>query len=189
MLTKVRLDGVMGKEFGREWEFDVSSPAEALRMIEANKPGLKKWIIENRDTYNAYRVVCTYADGREEALNDDTYALQRQVTSIRFTPTVSGSGGAVKAIVGIIIVAVNFITGFNNPYVYQFGAALILGGVIEMLSPRPKTQNQSGDSASSFYFDGPVNTEMQGSPVPLVYGRVITGSHVISAAVSIDEVV
>ena len=188
MLTKVRLDGVMGKKFGKQWEFDVSSPAEALRMIEANSPGLKNWIIGNCEKYSAYRVVCTYDDGRKEELEDSTYIASRtNLKSIRFTPVVKGASGVAKIVVGAIMIAVGyFVPGPWTPYLYKIGAALILGGVVELLSPRPTRDKK--DELTSFYFDGPTNTEQQGNPVPLIYGRMLVGSHPISASVSIDEI-
>ncbi len=190
MLTKVRLDGVMGKKFGKDWEFEVSSPAEALRMIEANKPGLRRWVVENIETYNAYRVTCVYEDDHEEDLSDESYQLVRKnLKEIRFTPTVAGASGVAKIIVGAIMIAVGyFVPGPWSPYLYKIGAALILGGVIEALSPRPKTKNSDEGNETSYYFDGPANTEKQGAPVPLVYGRMMTGSHTISASISVDEV-
>lgn len=190
MLTKVQLDGVMGKKFGKSWDLAVSSPAEALRMIEANKPGLRNWIVQNREKYDAYRVVCVYEDGREEALNDDTYPLERGgIKTIRFTPTVSGASGIVKIVVGVIAIAVAyFVPGAWSPYLYKFGAAMILGGIVEALSPRPKTKTDQGESINSYYFDGPANTDQQGAAVPLIYGRVLAGSHPISASISVDEV-
>jgi predicted phage tail protein len=191
MLTKVRLDGVMGKKFGKEWELDVSSPAEALRMIEANSPGLKSWVVQNRDKYSAYRVICVYDDGREEALDDDTYVATRtNLKLIRFSPTVAGSSGVVKVIVGALLIIGSFyVPGPWSKFMFQAGVSLALSGVIEILSPRPKLPDGSNeDSAKSFYFDGAVNTEMQGRPIPLIYGRVLTGSHPISASISVDEI-
>lgn len=185
MLTKVRLDGVMGKKFGKDWELDVSTPAEALRLIEANSPGLKRWIVENTTTYDAYRVTCVYDDDREEDLNDDTYGVTRaNLKEIRFTPTVTGSGGIVKVVVGVVLIIAG--TVWTQPWMVQMGAMMVLGGVIELLTFTPKKDSQD-DSFSSFYFDGPTNTERQGAPVPLIYGRVLVGSHPISAAISIDE--
>jgi predicted phage tail protein len=193
MLTKVRLDGVMGKKFGKEWELDVSSPAEALRMIEANSPGLKRWVLDNREKYDAYKVICVYEDGREEALDNDTYVASRtNLKSIRFTPTVAGASGIVKVIVGaVLIVASFYVTAAGFPTLgkamLQIGATLALSGVIEILSPRPTKLDGNAD-AKSFYFDGAVNTEMQGNPIPLIYGRMLVGSHPISASISVDEI-
>lgn len=191
MLTTVRLDGVMGKKFGKSWELAVSSPAEALRMIEANRPGLRAWVVANQAKYDAYRIVCVFENGREEILDEDTFPIHRgQLKSIRFTPVVSGASGSIgKIVVGALLIAASFIAPTAiSPYLFNIGASLILGGIIETLSPRPKTQNSNGEDISSFYFDGPVNTDRQGAPVPLIYGRVMAGSHPISASINIDEV-
>lgn len=186
MLTKVRLDGVMGKKFGKDWELDVTSPSEALRMIEANRPGLRSWIIQNREKYNAYRIVCTFDDGREEELEDSTYVATRtNLVSIRFTPTVAGASGIVKVFVGVVMVVVG--TVWEQPWLIKMGAAMILGGVVQMLTFQPKKEPDK-EGPGSNYFDGPANTERQGNPVPLIYGRVMTGSHPISASISIDEI-
>ena len=64
------------------------------------------------------------------------------------------------------------------------GASMILGGVIELLSPVAKTNSGDGESATnkpSYNFNGAINTQAQGHPVPLAYGRVMCGSAVISA--------
>lgn len=196
MLTKVRLDGVMGKKFGRHWELDVTSPVEALRLIEANSPGLKRWIADNREKYNAYKIVCVYDTGVKEALSDETLLVERKnLVSIRFTPTVAGAGGAAKIIVGSLLLFAALytwggtgalLTGAWGTAATSIGASLLLGGVIELLSPRPKTDKS--DESKSYYFDGASNTELQGSPIPLIYGRVRVGSHPISASITVDEI-
>lgn len=191
MLTTVRLDGVMGRKFGKSWELAVSSPAEALRLIEANRPGLRAWVVANKAKYDAYRIVCVFDSGREEVLDDDTFPIHHgQLKSIRFTPVVSGaSGGIGKIVVGALLIAASFVApALISPFLFNLGAAMILGGVIEALSPRPKVQDGNGTDISSYYFDGPVNTDRQGAPVPLIYGRVMAGSHPISASINVDEV-
>lgn len=187
MLTKVRLDGVMGKKFGREWELSVSSPSEALRLIEANQPGLRAWMIQNAKTYEGYEVVCVYVDGSQEHLDDSSYLLERgQLAEIRFTPVIVGASSTIKMIVGVVMVVAGVY--FDQPWLVKMGATMILGGVIEALSPRPSQTERDGSQSNSYYFDGPANTEVQGAPVPLIYGRLLVGSHPISASISVDEV-
>lgn len=188
MLTKVILSGPLGKKFGRNWELDVSGPAEALRMINANVVGFRKWIADNAKKYQEYRVTVEYEDGRKADLDNNDFAAHCKVKTIRFAPLVRGASGIAKVIVGVIMIAVSiFIPGPWSPYLFKIGAALALTGVIELLSPRPKTKNPDGTELNSYYFDGPLNTEEQGRPVPLIYGRVMTGSQAISASISIDE--
>ena len=189
MLTAVYLEGPMGKALGREWNLHVNSPREALALIEANGVRVKHWIRQNLEKYSHYRVVCEFPDGRREELSEEEYkTLVMRPSVIRFVPLVVGAGGAVKTILGIVLIVVGAI--FQQPWLMKLGATMVLGGIIEMLSPRPKNNdatNSERKDKTSYYFDGPVNTTGQGIPVPLIYGRVRCGSHVISAAVSVDQ--
>lgn len=190
MLTTVTLYGPLGKEFGRDWELAVSSPAEAIRLIEANKPGFMNWIRGNLDKYDRYKVIVDYHDGRKEYLDSDTFPLERSVKRIRFVPIVTGAGGGIgKMIVGALLIALSFIPTPASPFLMAAGVSLMLGGVIELLSPQPKKAKDQGirEDGTSYFFDGPVNTTQQGVPVPLIYGRVLVGSHAISANVSVDQ--
>lgn len=187
MLTTIRLDGAPGKLFGKEWKLAVSSPAEAIALIDANKPGLKRWIINNREGLDGFRVTCTYENGIEEDLDDKSYMMPRKnLTSIRFTPIAKGASSVVRIIVGVILIVAS---PYLGPWATQVGITLIASGVIEMLSPRPKLGNTNdANDIKSYYFDGPVNTEEQGSPVPLIYGRVMAGSFAVSASISTDDI-
>lgn len=190
MLTTVTLYGPLGKEFGRDWELAVSSPAEALQLIEANKPGFRNWIRNNLNNYDRYKVIVDYHDGKKEHLDQDTFALERSVKRIRFVPIVTGAGGGIgKMIIGAVLIAIGFfIPSPLTPYLYAAGAALMLGGITELISPRPKKQDANvRQDGTSYFFDGPVNTTQQGVPVPLIYGRVLVGSHAISAKVTVDQ--
>lgn len=188
MLTKVILEGPMGKEFGREWAFAINSPREALSMVNANKPGVFNWIRANLQKYATYRVVCEYEDGRVEELDKDAYMLKGRPALIRFVPLVEGASDVVRTIVGAILVVVGVV--YEQPWMVNIGASMMIGGVIEMLSPRPKMDERNGaegEGKSSYYFNGPANTTNQGVPVQLVYGRMLVGSHAISAAVTVDQ--
>lgn len=189
MLTKVILEGPMGKAFGKKWELQVNSPSEALRMIDANKPGVFAWIKANLQKYSHYRVVCEYEDGRVEHLAEGDYPLERKMKTIRFVPVISGAGGAFQAILGIVLIVVGCVVPGMQALIWV-GAGMLIGGVAAMLAPKPNAssndQSQSANS-TSYYFDGPANTTMQGVPVQLIYGTCLVGSHSISAAVTVDQ--
>ncbi len=67
------------------------------------------------------------------------------------------------------------------------GTSLALTGVSEMLFPLPDN-DMEGDPRISFSFTGLQNTSRAGTPVPICYGEIITGSVVISADITTDEV-
>ena len=62
------------------------------------------------------------------------------------------------------------------------GAGLILSGVSEMLYPT-QTAEFEDNPQISFSFSGTQNTARAGTPVPIVYGEIFTGSVVISGDV------
>ena len=55
------------------------------------------------------------------------------------------------------------------------GMGLLLGGASMMLAPDTPDGNQA-KKAENYLFSGPINTVKQGSPIPLIYGRMVTGS-------------
>jgi len=73
----------------------------------------------------------------------------------------------------------------------SIGVSLVLGGIAQALSPTPGISSlERGREAArleSFSFSGIVNTSQQGLPVPIAYGRVFTGSGVISSALDVDQ--
>ena len=75
----------------------------------------------------------------------------------------------------------------GQPWMVSAGWGMIVGGVIGLLTPVPKTPG-SADNGNSYYFNGPVNTVQQGVPVPLIYGRCLVGSQIISAHTSVDQI-
>ena len=70
------------------------------------------------------------------------------------------------------------------------GGFLLLSGVSEMLFPLPETNDfdNEEDPRLSFSFSGLQNTSRAGTPVPIVYGEIMTGSVVISAAIDTNQV-
>ena len=90
--------------------------------------------------------------------------------------TGAAAGGAFGTFVGTALSAV--------------GATMVLGGVSGMLFPLPPEPDFSseGDPRISFNFSGTQNTSRAGTPVPIVYGEIFTGSVVISAAIDTEQV-
>ena len=92
------------------------------------------------------------------------------------------------------------------------GASLVLGGVSQMLSPQPEVPTLGGSGGGnrtapgentnatgpqgvsratsgeqSYAFSGPANTVGIGATVPLVYGKLLIGSHLISSKVEVTS--
>lgn len=102
--------------------------------------------------------------------------------------------GAMSAGEGALLAGAGISTlGFSAPLIGSFtignlalaGGAMILGGIIQMISPQPKSQ--TAQSTNSYLLSGLGNTTQQGAPVPLVYGKTRTGSVVVSAGYTAED--
>jgi predicted phage tail protein len=73
------------------------------------------------------------------------------------------------------------------------GALSLAGGIMTMLTKTPSMSNYGAGAGAqqhpSFIFNGAVNNTVQGVPVPLVYGRHLTGSTVIYAGMYAESAV
>ena len=187
-MRKVKLYGELAKKFGREFMLEVESVAEAVRALSANFPGFEKELMTAHLRGIEYVVRADKRDVTEMELNN---SLAPQET-IRIAPITVGrkKGGFFQTIIGAILIVVGVvITAAWGAYLIQAGVALAAGGIIQMLVPVPKTDDPSErpENKPNTYFDGAVNTLAQGHPVPLGYGKLMVGSAVISAGLTVEE--
>ena len=142
----------------------------------------------------------------KEDVNIDELHFPIGKSDIKFVPVISGSGGIGKALLGGALIALSFSAGiFTAPLTmsggfaaaglgakaaFGIGAGLVLSGVSDMLFPTPKMPQFSSeqDPRLSFSFSGTQQTSRAGTPVPLVYGEIFTGSVVISSSIDTEQV-
>lgn len=200
----VKVYGALKKRLGQgRFELDVATPAEAIRALCANFPGLQKWIIDSEQDGIGYKVKV----GKEAIEEDNLEDLhlpwsERDVFSI--TPVLTGAGrGWGKVLIGALIIGSAMLFGpggawASNAFTIGSGAAKVmtsvglsvsLMGVAEMLSPVPPGPPEDPNNVSSFNFSGVVNTSRIGTPVPIAYGRVFVGSSVISSGLDVDQLI
>ena len=206
MLRKVRLYGQLAEFVGRKViEADLSSAAEAVRMLIANFPGLDGHMADRH-----YKVLV--GDG---ALTLDDLHNPVGQEEIKIVPVVVGAGGgnifsiiAGIALIGVAIASagagfalgakgVGFIstagagTFSAAALAGNIGVGLVLLGTAGLIAPTPaipQGPDTQQDPRKSFSFSGIQNTSRGGTPVPIVYGKTLTGSVVISAGVDTEQV-
>lgn len=190
-LKKIRLHGVLGDKFGRIHKLAVDSPQEAVKALSTIIPGFHRFMIDSE------RMGLTFAvfEGKRN-LSRDELALQANGEDIRISPVIIGSkkAGMFQTILGAVLVAAGFVASFTpaaalSPYLYMSGASMMLGGVVQMLSPMPGglASRQSPDNKPSYAFGGPVNTIAQGNPVGILYGKRRIGGAIISAGIYAED--
>lgn len=193
-MKKIQLLGELGKKFGKNFSMDVKNPAEAVRALCTNFPAFKQHLLDSEKRGIAYKVLV----GKEAQTVEDLHNPSGK-QSIKFVPVLIGAGGngVVPVIIGAVLIAVGVVAGVFfpgnpvSPYLISAGIAMVIGGVVQMLTPMPNlnsdTSNNQPDNKPSYVFNGGVNTSAQGYPVPVGYGRMIVGSAVISAGIVAEE--
>ena len=203
MLRKVKLYGELAKFVGhKEFEVQVDTVGKAVSFLIHNFPGIESYM-----SPKYYQVKVGSYDIDK---NEIDYPVGRE--DIHFIPMISGAGrGMGKILLGAVLIGiaiaapgagfafgskgVGFIATGAAPNalmaaIGNIGIGLTLMGVSEMLFPLPKPQKfeSEEDPRLSFSFSGMQNTSRAGTPVPIVYGEIMTGSVVISAAIDTNQV-
>jgi predicted phage tail protein len=213
----VKVYGALRKKLGQcRFQFEADTPAQVLKALCVNFPGLDKWLIDSEQDGISYRVTV----GKEKITQQNALLIaapfsEREVFSI--TPVIVGAGegaGQILAGIGLVTAAILLapvgggflglgagaltsagftLGGAASIAIGGIGAAMILGGVAQALSPAPvqstSTFERGREAAKleSFSFSGIVNTAKQGLPVPIAYGRVFVGSAVISSGLDVES--
>ena len=203
MLRKLKLYGELAEFVGhKEFEIQVDSLAKAVSFLVNNFPQIEKYM--NPQYYQVK--VGNYAVNEEEI----HHPIGQE--DIHIVPVISGAGsGTGKILLGAALIAGAFLTGgvtaagffggagvtgslagagFLTKAAIGIGGALVLSGVSDMLFPLPKPKEfkSEQDPQLSFSFSGTHNTSRAGTPVPIVYGEIVTGSVVISGAIDTQQV-
>lgn len=194
MMQTIRLYGKMGKLFGRVHRADLAtgSVAEAVAYLRANFKGVDEYLgrAKTRDGVG-FAVFRGKENLAKDQLRDPCFGEE-----IRIAPIILGSkkAGVFQIIIGAVIVVVGAVLtayGYGSIGVpmMKFGATIIAGGIIQMLTPRPKglSAQDRPESTPSYAFNGPVNTQAQGHPVPVLYGKMWVGSAVVSAGMDVKD--
>lgn len=179
MIT-VLLYGHLRRQFGKFHRFDIRTPAEAIAALSANFPGFREYVLRHSEP--GYKVVV----GRE--CRDETTLTHPADDVIRIVPVVAGaSDGWGKTIIGAILIVVGAF--FEQGWMVKIGAALVLGGVAQLLAGTPKQNSTTdADNLPSYGFNGALNTTAQGNPVQWFYGEGIVGSQVISVGIDTEQI-
>ena len=163
----VKVYGALRERLGQcRFELNVATPAQAIKALCVNFPGLDKWLVDSEKDGVGYRVKV----GKQEATPDDVSVLglpwsEREVFSI--TPVIAGAGGWGRVLFGALLIGASFVTfggtlfaggtglgtsaaglvqtatatgiyaGAGSAALGVIGAGLVLTGVAQIISPTP----------------------------------------------------
>ena len=207
MMRNIIFHGELAEFIGhKSLEAKVSTVAETMRFLICNFPKVEAYMAQRY-----YKIIISKSEIEESELH---YPMGS--SDIIIVPVISGAGGNFgKIFLGAALIGASFLfpgAGLFGTYgpgmtpaviagkgafattvgtaLSAVGAVMVLSGVSDMLFPLPQEPDFSseGDPRISFNFSGTQNTSRAGTPVPIVYGEIFTGSVVISAAIDTEQV-
>jgi len=202
MLRKIKLYGELAKFLGQKtFEAEVNNAAQAIRFLVVNFPKLEKHMSDRH-----YKVILDNWELKEKELH-----YPSGVSDIKIVPVVGGAGGNFgQVLLGAALIGASFMfpgagmfgttsffgqTAVAGGFLTKvgtitsvIGASLVLNGISQMLTPVETIPESNQDPRRSFNFSGIQNTSKAGVAVPVIYGRTMTGSVVISANITNEQV-
>lgn len=209
MLKTIKLYGILGQKFGREFKLDVANTREAMRalsvqiagfehfMLHAHEQGLRFAVFlkrKNSSNKRGKKRPAIYDHETKRLITGDNIGeeqldMNTEADTIHIVPRVIGAGGnngILQLVLGAILIAASFIPGIGQAAQVALigaGAGMAMGGVASMLMPKidnTQDQNQDGNRANKG-FGGAVTTVAQGNPLPILYGQREIGGFIESA--------
>ncbi|MGR3892844.1 tail assembly protein [Pseudomonas sp. 1176_21] len=184
-MTTIKLSGSLAQKFGRTHRRQIDS-GEVWEVFKALKATLEGFEAEIQRLDGMGLRFAVFRNRKNVGAEDFGRGGAREV---RIVPVIGGSkrGGLLQTIVGVAMVVAGAVTG--QAWAMQIGAAMALGGVIQMLSPQAKGLSQSAapENRPSYAFGSANNTTASGNPVPICIGERRWGGAIISASIYAED--
>ena len=205
MLRKLKLYGELANFIGhKEFEIQVHNLPQAISFLVNNFPEVEKYMNPKH-----YLVKVGNYEITENEIHDP---IGQQ--DIHIIPVISGAGGDTfnTILLGAALIGASFFfpgaglfgtqaigatgaaglagTGIGTLIgtgISAIGAGLVLQGIGNILYPVEDPTFEDNPQIS-FNFAGTQNTARAGTPVPIVYGEIFTGSVVISGDIDTEAV-
>lgn len=193
-MTVIELSGSLAKQFGKTHKRLVRTKAEAIHALCKTINNFERYLNNSKLRGLTFAV---FVGKKNVGIDELGYPVTDDV--IKIVPVIIGSkqAGVLQTIIGAVLVVVGVVIGVMSSGTLsavgfgmaKLGAAMALGGVIQMLSPQTSglASKQDADNQASYAFGGVTNTAAQGYPVPLLYGKRRIGGAIISAGIYVED--
>lgn len=190
MMRNIYLEGEFGDRYGKELRANVDSVRDAFRLIDANYPDFKAYLVSCHEKNIGFTVdVAGKAIEKEEDL---IFPIQSGDIVISPIPAGSKSSGigkilAAVAIIAFLVINPTAIAGGGNLISAAFSGglgtvgtiavqggislslSLAMTGIQQLMAPDPATDV---DEPASYMFNGSEQNVIEGDPVPILYGEL-----------------
>ena len=170
-MTLEKIHGILAREYGNSFKFDLPNPKNVLEAIDCNKTGFIKRLVQLQKQGFCYDIIIN----KKRVTQEEHISGVRNPETIDLVPAIAGSGPAFfLPLVG------------GSALLANIASALFFAVVSYALTPKPEVEAleiEADAAKSSLIFSNTVNVASQGSPVPIGYGRLKVGSQVIQATI------
>lgn len=184
MLTTIKLNGLLGKEFLSELQADVHTVREVINFLCCYFENFKHYVLGTDWLYS----IIIKAPSWQREIDENSPELLLPITglTVEITPYIQGSGEVGKFLTSIAMIGIGIalttIPGVGAMAV-NFGWGLIVSGATGILQSvlfgNPSTHinndpsEMSLDDRRSSFFQSPGYSTKEGTPIPLVFGSVL----------------
>lgn len=185
-LKTIRFHGILREKFGKEWQLEVESVKEAMRLLAVQINGLEHFMM------NAHHKGLRFAvfTDKRKTISKTEVDMTTGSELIRIVPIVEGAGGGgvLSTILGVALIAtglfapLGMIGGVAGAFsLIGAGMGVTMGGIAQMMMPKIQTDEANSDgNRANHGFGGAVTTIAQGNPVPILYGEFEVGGFIIN---------
>lgn len=194
MARNVYLVGELAEKFGSKFSIAGNSYQDALKCIDVNRPGFRKYILECMDNDIAFTFETESGTQKAEKEEDLIIPLEPGDITIATIPAGSKSGFA-KIFAAVVLFAVvgPWMAGKATAAATAQGVAaaegtflgmkaatitnavnsmalnLAITGIQQVLAPDPSVDN---DEPTNYLFSGDSQNILEGDPIPVLYGEL-----------------
>ncbi|MEB2756169.1 tail assembly protein [Citrobacter freundii] len=187
------------QRFGRRFSLSIKTGAEAIYALAMQVPGFRQ---KMNDGW--YQIRIAGLDVDETSLSARLHEPLPDGAIIHIVPRMAGakSGGLLQVVLGAVAIGASLFTAGGSlalwgsalsagaisasSVLFSMGAAMMLGGVAQMLTPQAKipSSRQTDKGKQNTYFSSLDNMVAQGNALPVLYGEMLVGSRTISQEIS-----
>ena len=191
-MTHIYVRGILGKKFGNHFTGFVKNAHSAIKLIDANKNGFFKTLLDLNKKNVFYAVIC---DGKI-IKNENDFLENKKIKKIDIVPLIIGSGVAIALAIGFTAntLAATIAAGVINAIIgaiVSLGISFLMSAINKQASPQINQQQIAIGGATayveskgkSYIFSNKQNTVSQGSSISVGYGQMKISSNLIHASI------
>jgi predicted phage tail protein len=167
-MIDIALYGGLETFFGESLRLDVRTPEEVFWALAAQCDAFFQHVLDSAKDGVGYRVIVD-----DEEIDESGLSLP-VIRSISIAPAIAGAGDLGRIILGAVLIVGSFflpgaILGISSVTIGSIGAALVYGGIVSLLTPKPS--NEAGKNQNSFILDPSGQPRSyQGEAKPVLFG-------------------